>query len=78
MSTSKLIEKKEWEYYIYEMGGQIELSICIASPSPGFDVKYVLNEDEIKQYKANGVTALQDRIADMELNYTKYRMICWR
>lgn len=45
----KLLEKKEWEYYVFEEYNTIELSIPIVKPSPGIKVL----EDRIEHMKIN-------------------------
>lgn len=74
----KLLEKKDWNYYVYEEGGNIQLSVPIPKPTPGFDILYTLNESEKEKYLQIGVKALEDRIEDMNVNFTKYEMNSWR
>lgn len=74
----KEIESKEWQYYIFEKGKDIELSVPIAKPTPGFDVIHTLNEKEKSDYLSQGVTILKERISDMKKNFSKYKMNSWR
>lgn len=69
----KLIEKKDWEYALYQKGEQYELTMVTSSPPPGFDVFHVLEEKEVAAYESLGMEALQERIADMKENYIQYR-----
>ncbi|PQA90905.1 hypothetical protein B0A69_19420 [Chryseobacterium shigense] len=78
MDEEKLPEQKEWEYYIYEQGHQITLSIPIPKPTPGFDIIYNLNESEMEEYRHAGIKALEDRIEDMKVNFYNYEMNSWR
>lgn len=78
MNKRTLLEKKEWEYYIYEIEDNIELSIPITKPTPGFDIIYILNECEKEKYLCIGIEALQDRIKDMKTNFSNYKMNSWR
>ena len=74
----KEIESKEWQYYLFEKGDDIELSVPIAKPTPGFDVIHTLTQIEKKSYLAKGVTALQTRISDMKKKPSSYKMNSWR
>ncbi|SDJ08982.1 hypothetical protein [Chryseobacterium jejuense] len=38
MNKKKLLEKKDWKYSVFEEDGNIELSVPIPNPSPGFDI----------------------------------------
>ncbi len=78
MSKRKLIEKKDWDYYIYETDDVYELSVPIAKPTPGFDVIYTLNRKEKNDYICQGVIILKERINDMKENFSKYKMNSWR
>lgn len=78
MTVRILLEKKEWEYYIYKIEDTIELSIPIAIPAPGFDIIHVLSDLEKKEYFTKGVKVLEERINDMETNSSNYKMISWR
>lgn len=74
----KLIEKKDWNYYVYEDGQTILLTVPIPTPAPGFDVLYSLSETEKETYLRNGIQTLESRIGDMNVNYANYEMIAWR
>lgn len=76
--TKKLLEQKEWEYYVYEENDTIELSIPIPKPTPGFDIIYTLNTSEKEEYLNTGIKALEDRIEDMKINFLNYKMNSWR
>lgn len=78
MSAQKLIEEKEWNYYVYEDGNTILLSVPIPRPTPGFDVLHTLTEYEKEHYLSNGIQSLENRIKDMNTNYSNYKMISWR
>lgn len=78
MTKRTLLEKKEWEYYIYKTKTTIELSVPISNPAPGFDIIYVLSDFEKNEYLSKGVKALKDRLNDMETNFLNYKMISWR
>ncbi|MFY7845876.1 hypothetical protein [Chryseobacterium gambrini] len=73
-----LLEKKDWYYYIYENGDTIELSVPIYTPAPGFDAIHTLTDPEKEEYLTKGITALENRIKDMEMNFTKYVLNSWR
>lgn len=78
MNKKKLLEQKEWQYYIYEEDGHITVSVPIARPTPGFDIMYILNESEKEEYLHTGIKALEDRIEDMKVNFSNYEMNSWR
>lgn len=78
MNKKNLLEKKDWEYYIFEEDNNIELSVPVPNPSPGFDIIYVLNESEKEMYLHTGIRALEDRIEDMKINFSNYKMNSWR
>ncbi|MFC3157988.1 hypothetical protein SAMN05443633_104329 [Chryseobacterium arachidis] len=78
MSEKKLLEKKDWAYYVYEGNNMIELSVPIPKPNPGFDVIYILSESEKEKYLKEGIKTLEDRIEDMKINFSNYEMISWR
>lgn len=78
MAIRKLLEKTEWEYYVYENDNTIELSVPIPKPAPGFDVIHILNQDEKEEYSRIGITALKGRIEDMKVNFYNYQMNSWR
>jgi len=59
MTTKKLLEKKDWNYYVYEDDHTIQLSVPIPKPTPGFDVLHTLNESEKEQYLNKGITTLE-------------------
>lgn len=78
MNEKKVLEKKEWNYYVFENDGHIGLSIPIAEPAPGFDILYALNESEKEEYLRIGMKALEDRMEDMKVNFSNYQMNSWR
>ena len=78
MMIRKLIEKEEWNFYIYDVGDSLEVSVPIGSPAPGFDVIHILTEREKQQYQIEGKISLADRIQDMKDNSRKYKLISWR
>lgn len=78
MNTRKLLEEKEWQYSVFEVGNTIKLSIPIAKPNPGFDILYTLSESEKESYLTIGIKALENRIEDMKVNFSNYEMNSWR
>lgn len=78
MKEKKLLEKKDWHYYIYEVADTIELSVPIPKPTPGFDISHTLNAAEKEKYLRTGIKALEERIADMKDNFSAYKMNAWR
>lgn len=78
MSKKKLLEKKDWAYYVYEGHNMIESSVPIPKPTPGFDVIYILSESEKEKYLNEGIKSLEGRIEDMNINFSNYEMISWR
>ncbi|MCS4301039.1 hypothetical protein DRF65_10425 [Chryseobacterium pennae] len=78
MNKRKLLEKKEWEYYVFEENNTIELSVPIPNPIPGFDITYTLSEPEREKYLHTGIKALEERIQDMKVNFSNYKMNSWR
>lgn len=73
-----LIEKSDWLYYVYEVNGDLELSIPIGSPPPGFDILHTLTVDEKKIYEKAGISSLQERIKHMKENRNEYKLIAWK
>lgn len=61
MDKKKLLEKKDWEYYVFEEDSNIDLSVPIPNPSPGFNIIYILDESEKETYLHTGIKALEDR-----------------
>jgi len=79
MIKKELLEKKEWEYYIHKIdNNNIELSIPIPNPPPGFDVIHTLNLEEKNLYLEKGINLLENRIKDMQTNPSNYKMNSWR
>lgn len=78
MNARKLIEKKDWNYYVYEDSNTILLSVPIPKPSPGFDIFYTLNESEKENYLNIGIKSLENRIEDMKINFSNYEINSWR
>ncbi|RZJ91399.1 MAG: hypothetical protein EOO20_05205 [Chryseobacterium sp.] len=78
MTTKKFLEKKDWNYHVYEDDHTFQLSVPIPKPTPGFDVLHTLNESEKEQYLNKGITTLESRIEDMNINYSNYEMVSWR
>lgn len=78
MNEKKLLEKKDWNYYVCEVEDTIELSIPIPQPTPGFDIIYTLSETEKEKYLNDGIKALEERIEDMKTNFSNYKMNSWR
>jgi len=78
MKEKKLLEKKEWEYYVFEQHNTITLSVPIANPIPGFDINYTLSEPEKEKYLRIGIKSLEKRIEDMKINFSDYEMNSWK
>ncbi|WP_042722707.1 hypothetical protein [Flavobacterium sp. B17] len=78
MNNNKVLEKKDWEYYLFEEENNIKLSVPIPKPTPGFDIIYTLDEYEKENYLRKGIIALKDRIEDMNVNFSNYEMNSWR
>ncbi|SDM19390.1 hypothetical protein [Chryseobacterium taihuense] len=78
MNKKKLLEKKDWEYYVFVEDSNIELSVPIPNPIPGFDIIYILDKSEKEMYLKTGIKALEDRIEDMKINFLNYKMNSWR
>lgn len=78
MAIRKLLEAIKWQYYVYEDDNNIELSVPIPKPTPGFDVTYTLNQNEKEEYLSIGIRALKERIEDMKVNFYNYQMHSWR
>ena len=56
----------------------IELSIPIPLPAPGFDVVYILNLKEKNLYLEKGSYTLKNRIKDIQTNPYNYKMNSWK
>ncbi len=76
--SKKLIEKKEWQYYLYEDENVYELKVPLPKPAPGFDVLYLLSNEEKEAYLTNGIQSLIERIKDMKENHSNYKLQSWR
>ena len=76
----QLIEKEEFIFYLYkdDATNELQLSVPISDPHPGFDVIYMLTIEEQKLYLKNGAEALRERVNDMNLNYKNYTLVSWR
>lgn len=66
MNNKKLLEKKDWEYYIFKQNDILELLVTVEKPNPGLDIIYQLDELEKENYLKIGIQALADRIKDMK------------
>ncbi|MDV7698680.1 hypothetical protein N6B72_17280 [Chryseobacterium soli] len=78
MIEKKLLEKKDWAYYVYEVDNCIALSVPIPKPTPGFDVVHILSESEKEKYLNKGIQFLEGRIEDMKMNFYNYEMNSWK
>ena len=78
IKEKKLLEKKDWNYYVYAVADTIELSIPIPQPTPGFDILYILSEAEKEAYLNSGIQSLEERMEDMKTNFSNYKMNSWR
>lgn len=78
MNNKKLLEKKDWEYYIFKQNDILELLVTVEKPNPGLDIIYQLDELEKENYLNVGIQALADRIKDMKENFNRYKVNAWR
>ncbi len=78
MNNKKLLEKKDWEYYIFKQNDILELLVTVEKPNPGLDIIYQLDELEKENYLKIGIQALADRIKDMKENFNRYKVNAWR
>ena len=78
MNAIKLVEKKDWNYSIYEEGNTILLSVTIPKPAPGFNILYTLTKAEKEHYLSAGIKSFENRIEDMKINFSNYKMNSWR
>lgn len=76
--NKKLLEKKDWEYYIFEQNDILELLVTVEKPNPGLDIIYQLDESEKEKYLKMGIQTLEDRIKDMKKNFSRYKVNAWR
>ncbi len=74
----KLVEKKDWEYYIYQLKDGYELLVPTPSPAPGVDIIHVLTQEERRRYIEEGKDVLKDRIKDTLNNMHAYKVNAWR
>lgn len=73
-----ILEKEDWEYYIFDHEGTIQLSVPVIWSNLGFDVLYTLSESEKEDYLRRGIEALEGRIEDMRKNALHYEMNSWK
>ncbi|WP_294282784.1 hypothetical protein [uncultured Chryseobacterium sp.] len=78
MNNKKLLEKKDWEYYIFQQNDILELLVTVEKPNPGLDIIHQLNTSEKENYLKMGIQALEDRIKDMKENFSWYKVNSWR
>lgn len=78
MNNKKLLEKKDWEYYIFKQNDILKLLVTVEKPNPGLDIIYQLDELEKENYLKIGIQALADRIKDMKENFNRYKVNAWR
>ncbi|MGX7666697.1 hypothetical protein [Flavobacterium pedocola] len=73
-----VIDYKGLEYVIYknpDLTYEISISKDIAV---GVDIFHQLTNEEQVNYLKNGISALNERMHDMDINYNKYKVISWR
>ncbi len=78
VNDKKILEKKEWEYYVFEHDDNIQLSVPVIWSKLGFDVLYTLSVSEKEDYLHRGIEALEGRIGDMRINALQYEMNSWK
>lgn len=67
-----------YHYAIYKKPDlTFELSIC-KPIATGVDVCHIMTNKEVQSFKKEGIAALEDRIKDMDKNYSNYRVKSWR
>lgn len=77
-NDKKILERKEYEYDVLELDGNIILSVPTIYSKQAFDVIYRLNESEKENYLRRGITTLKERMGDMRTNAVKYEMKPWK
>lgn len=78
MTEKILVEKKDWQYYLYRSGENYQLLVPVPEPAPGFDVFHDLTEYERSSFLKSGISSLQERIVDMNKNISNYKLNSWR
>lgn len=73
-----VIDYKGFDYMIYK-NPDLSYAILISKNiGVGVDVYHQLSKEEQEQYLIDGITSLNDRIKDMDLNYNNYKVTSWR
>ena len=72
------IISKPYKYTIYKKTDlTFELSIC-KPVALGVDIYHIMTDNEVKSFKEIGISALENRMKDMDENYSDYRVVSWR
>lgn len=67
-----------YKYTIYKKTDlTFELSIC-KPLALGVDIYHIMTDNEVKSFKEIGISALENRMKDMDENYSDYRVVSWR
>ncbi len=46
MNNKKLLEKKDWEYYIFKQNDILELLVTVEKPNPGLDIIPIIFKEQ--------------------------------
>ncbi|WP_271785383.1 hypothetical protein [Aquimarina algiphila] len=77
-TTNCQIISSPYKYTIYKKPDlTFELSIC-KPIALGVDIYHIMTNDEVKSFKKDGIIALNNRMKDMDENYSNYRVVSWR
>lgn len=68
----------DFDYTIYK-NPDLTYKISISKPiALGVDIFHKLTKEEEVNYLKNDISALKERMLDMDINYNKYEVISWR
>lgn len=73
-----VIDYKNLDYMIYKNPDLTYAILISKNIGVGLDVYHPLTKEEQEQYLSDGITSLNDRMTDMDLNYTNYKVTSWR
>ena len=72
------ISSDSYHYTIYK-NPDLTFELVICKPiALGVDIYHILTNEEVKSFKKEGIAALENRMRDMDKNYSNYRVESWR
>lgn len=73
-----IIEQEDFRYTVYK-NPDLTIEISISKPiALGVEVYHILTEKETSNYFQFGISSLENRMKDMNENFSNYRVVSWR